>query len=89
MRICVKLGFRLPTDCLYLSPTTTSLSPLPKTYKSALLDPNWAAAMQEEFQALLANQTWQVVPHPRDANSFMVNGFFAKNFTQMVLSLSL
>jgi hypothetical protein len=63
-----KSSFHLPVNHLNLSATTISLSPLPKSHKSALLDPNWAAAMNDEFQALLANQTWQLIPPPHDAN---------------------
>jgi hypothetical protein len=62
-----KSGFRKPVDRLNLS-ATPSLSPLPKTYKTAFLDPNWAATMNEEFQALLANANWQLVPRPSNAN---------------------
>jgi hypothetical protein len=33
----------------------TVLSPIPKTYRGALADPNWRDAMQEEFTTLQAN----------------------------------
>jgi hypothetical protein len=36
---------------------TTPLSVVPKTYRSALADPNWRAAMVEEHDALLQNHT--------------------------------
>lgn len=44
-----------------------TLSPIPKTYRSALADPNWRAAV-EEFGALLHNSTWELVPRPPQAN---------------------
>jgi histone deacetylase 1/2 len=45
-----------------------TLSPIPKTSRGALADPNWRDAMQEEFTALQANQTWDLVPPPSDVN---------------------
>ncbi|XP_039794290.1 proline-rich protein 36-like [Panicum virgatum] len=58
-----KSGFRQPAAY-----TATVLSPVPKTYRSALADPNWRAAMEEEYGALLSNNTWDLVPRPLGAN---------------------
>jgi hypothetical protein len=69
MRTCAKSGFRLPTQRLNLS-ATVSLSPIPKTYKSALLDSHWKDAMCDEYNALLQNDTCQLVPCPPGANVF-------------------
>jgi hypothetical protein len=44
------------------------LSPIPKTYRGALKDPNWHSAMVEEYGALLSNNTWDLVDPPRKAN---------------------
>jgi hypothetical protein len=44
------------------------LSPLPVSLRSALADPNWRAAMQLEFEALKANDTWSLVPRPPGVN---------------------
>jgi hypothetical protein len=33
-----------------------------------LKDPNWLEAMTEEYRALLGNDTWDLVPPPRNAN---------------------
>jgi histone deacetylase 1/2 len=62
-----KLGFRQPT-VFHAVP----LSLVPKTFRSALADPNWRAAMEEEHAALLKNHTWDLVPQPSRAN--MVSG---------------
>ena len=43
-------------------------SPLPRSVRSAVQDPNWLAAMQEEFAALVSNRTWELVPRPPRAN---------------------
>jgi hypothetical protein len=41
---------------------------VPANYRSALADPNWRAAMADEFQALIDNDTWRLVPRPPGAN---------------------
>jgi hypothetical protein len=74
-----KSGFRLPVQRLNLH-AEVSLSSLPKTYKSALLDPNWAAAMQDEYSALLENNTWQLVPHPSNTNIVSGKWVFRQKF---------
>ena len=84
MRIRAKSGFQQPLERLNLH-VTPSLSPIPNTYKATLLDPNWAAAMKDEFDALPQNQTWHLVPRPSGANvvsdkwgfrhKFIENGF--------------
>jgi len=58
-----KIGFWVPA--LY---HVTLLSTVPKTYRSALADPSWRAAMVEEHNALLQNHTWDLVPRPARAN---------------------
>ena len=40
--------------------TTTTISPLPKDPASAIRDPNWKNAMLDEFNALVANKTWEL-----------------------------
>jgi hypothetical protein len=44
------------------------LSPIPTSVREALADPNWRRAMEEEYGALLANQTWDLVPRPSGCN---------------------
>ena len=44
------------------------LSPIPSSVREALVDPHWRRAMEEEYQALLANQTWDLVPRPSGCN---------------------
>ena len=61
-----KSGFIQPVDRLNLS--AAALSPLPGSVRSALVDPNWRAAMQSEFDALKANDTWSLVPRPPGVN---------------------
>lgn len=51
----------------YAMTATPTLSPTPSSVRAALRDPNWRAAMQAEFDALLANRTWTLVPRPPGA----------------------
>lgn len=66
MQTRAKRGFSIPQRRWNLNATT--ISPLPTSYKSALLDTNWKLAMRDEFDALLANNTWDLVPKPSGAN---------------------
>jgi hypothetical protein len=40
----------------------SQVSPVPSSIRTALLDPHWRRAMEEEYAALVANQTWDLVP---------------------------
>jgi hypothetical protein len=58
MTMRAKWGFRLPADRLTLLATLApTLSPVPSSVYTALVDPNWCCAMEEEFAALIANNT--------------------------------
>ena len=59
----VKSGFQVPS--LFIA---APLSPVPKTFRSALANPNWRATMEEEHATLLKNHTWDLVPRPPHTN---------------------
>jgi histone deacetylase 1/2 len=61
-----KSGVVQPKKIFYLH--VEGLSPIPKTYRGALKDPNWCSAMTDEYGALLSNNTWELVDPPRNAN---------------------
>ena len=44
------------------------VSPVPSSVRGALADPHWRRAMEEEYEALMANQTWDLVPRPPGGN---------------------
>ena len=70
-----KAGYRMPA--LFQA---TSLTPVPKTFRGGLADPNWRAAMEEEYPALLQNSTWDLVPRPPGANVVSGKWIFKHKF---------
>jgi hypothetical protein len=61
-----KQGYHQPKVLLDLH--VASLSPIPKSYRGALVDQNWRAATSEEFFAHQKNNNWGLVPRPSGAN---------------------
>nr|GEV15387.1 ribonuclease H-like domain-containing protein [Tanacetum cinerariifolium] len=51
-----------------LSLHTSFVSPIHKSSFLALKDPNWCNAMYDEYNALVENGTWILVPRPTDVN---------------------
>ncbi|GJS54178.1 zf-CCHC domain-containing protein [Tanacetum coccineum] len=47
---------------------TTSTSALPRSHAHALRDPNWQRAMLDEYNALITNSMWVLVPRPTNVN---------------------
>ena len=46
----------------------------PQSYKKACHDPRWQAAMDEEYESLQNNETWDLVslpPERRDKSTFL------------------
>ena len=46
----------------------------PQTYKAAIQDPMWIQAINNELDALQANNTWDLVPLPSGKNPLVENG---------------
>jgi histone deacetylase 1/2 len=61
-----KAGIAQPVDRLNLH--VVPMSPLPRSVRDALSNPNWRSAIQAEYDGLLANDTWSLVPRPPGVN---------------------
>ncbi|KAJ0954577.1 putative RNA-directed DNA polymerase [Helianthus annuus] len=61
MQTRLKGGISKPNPKYNLA-ATTNISPLPTSPIKALSDSNWLRAMNDEFTALQANNTWDLVP---------------------------
>ncbi|WVZ62479.1 hypothetical protein U9M48_012227 [Paspalum notatum var. saurae] len=70
-----KLGFQQPAVF-----HTAMYSPVPSSFRAALADPNWRAAMEDEHAALLRNSTWDLVLRPPRANMVSVKWIFKHKF---------
>jgi hypothetical protein len=77
-----KDGFRLPHDRLTLVAMASSSSPsaIPTSVLAALTDLNWRAAMEEEYETLMSNGTWELVPQPRGSNVITGKWVFTHKF---------
>ncbi|GKB58957.1 ribonuclease H-like domain-containing protein [Tanacetum coccineum] len=51
-----------------LNLNVSTISPLSKSYVDAFNDPNWQNVMHDEYNALIKNNTWTLVPRPAEAN---------------------
>nr|GEZ18346.1 ribonuclease H-like domain-containing protein [Tanacetum cinerariifolium] len=72
---------------------TSHISPLPKSHSVALSDPHWRYAMYDEYNALIKNGTWILVPKPPNVNVVrsmimsMPSGFVDSRFPHHVCRL--
>jgi hypothetical protein len=81
MTMRVKHGFWIPTDKLTLSATTTlTVSSVPSSVRSALTNPDWRRAMEEEFDVLITNKTWDLIPQPTGSNVITGKWIFKHKF---------
>ena len=49
-------------DTNLVATTSDAVSPVPSSVRAAVRDPHWLAAMRDEFEALVRNRTWELVP---------------------------
>ncbi|GJS67664.1 ribonuclease H-like domain-containing protein [Tanacetum coccineum] len=61
-----KAGISKPLARMNCHATTTS--PIPRSHLHALRDPNCHKAMVDEYNALISNGTWALVPRPANVN---------------------
>nr|GFB62536.1 ribonuclease H-like domain-containing protein [Tanacetum cinerariifolium] len=67
-----------PIDRLSLH--TSSISPIPKNPSHALKEPNWSNVMYDEYNALVKNGTWLLVPRPAGVNMVRSMWLFKHKF---------
>jgi hypothetical protein len=67
---CHAVGVTKLAARLQLSVTTAplTLSPVPSFVHSVLVDPHWCHAMEEEYETVLPNSMWDLVPQPPGVN---------------------
>jgi hypothetical protein len=65
-----KTEFRVVPNRLILTAATSSptLSLIPSSARATLADPHWRAAMEDEYETLINNGTWELVPRPQGSN---------------------
>lgn len=73
-----KSGFHVPRKEFNLS--STAISPIPSSYRTALKDPNWYNAMLDEYNALMKNNTWSLVSRPAGINVVTGKWIFRHKF---------
>jgi hypothetical protein len=77
----VKWAFRLLADKLTLSATSSSpLSLMPTSVCATLIDLSWRRAMEDEYDALIFNNTWDLVPRPISSNVITGKWIFKHKF---------
>jgi hypothetical protein len=57
-------------DRLVLTASTSPSTPSPilTSVRATLADPNWRAVMEDDYGALMSNETWELVARPRGSN---------------------
>ncbi|GJR07039.1 ribonuclease H-like domain-containing protein [Tanacetum coccineum] len=73
-----QLGIVKPIDRLSLN--TFSIFPIPKNSYDALKDSQWRTAMYDEYNALVKNGTWILVPRPTSVNMIRSIWLFKHKF---------
>ncbi|GKD15895.1 ribonuclease H-like domain-containing protein, partial [Tanacetum coccineum] len=66
MVTCAKAGIFKPLERMNFHVTTNS--PLPCSHVHALRDPKWKEAMLDEYNAIITNETWVLVPRSANVN---------------------
>ena len=87
-----KHGIKKPKQILSLLSETKS--PLPKSYLDALKDPNWNPSMNDEYDAIIKSDTFDLVPRPPNTNivrsmwlhkhKYNADGTFKKHKSRLV-----
>jgi hypothetical protein len=81
MTMRAKWGFRLLADKHTLWATSSSLlSLMPTSVCATLTDPSWRHVVEEEYDAMITNNTWDLVPRLVVSNIVTGKFIFKHNF---------
>lgn len=69
---------------LYHTNATTLSTNIPYYTKANLVNSYWKPAMETEYQGLINNYTWTLVPSQPTSNLLVTNGYLRLNNIQMV-----
>lgn len=81
-----KSDITIPKKLLNLNNTTSALSPIPKTYRTSLKNPNRYNSMLEEYNVLLHNITWPLILRPSSINVVTEKWIFQHKMNPMAPS---
>lgn len=73
-----KKGIVKPIACIKLH--TSPISSVPRSHLQDLKDPNWHKAINKEYNSLITNDTWVLVPWPSVANVLRSRWLFKHKF---------
>ncbi|GKC22910.1 ribonuclease H-like domain-containing protein [Tanacetum coccineum] len=73
-----QVGTAKPNPCFNFH--MSHICPLPKSLFIALSDPNWRAAMYDEYNALVKNSTWLLVLKPPNVNVVLSMWLFRNKY---------
>nr|GEX23731.1 ribonuclease H-like domain-containing protein [Tanacetum cinerariifolium] len=73
-----RVGTNRPPERLTLH--VSSVSSVSESYRDAFNDPNWQNAMCDEYNALIKNNTWTLVPRPTNTNIVRCMWLFRHKF---------
>ncbi|KAL5768001.1 hypothetical protein ACOSP7_014581 [Xanthoceras sorbifolium] len=76
-----KYGVFTPKICA-AQPLVSNVDDEPKNVKEAITNANWFAAMKLEFDALISNKTWSLVPYEPSMNIDGNKWVFRRKFNQ-------
>ena len=62
-----------------------SLGSDPNSYSEVAGNPLWEAAMDEEYSSLMDNNTWDLVPLPKEESLFNADGYIEQRLLHMVI----
>jgi hypothetical protein len=81
MTTWAKQGFWLSINKLTLSAiSSSSLSLVPTFIRAIPADPSWHHAREEEYDSLITDNTWDLVPRPVGSNVITDKWIFQHNF---------